>query len=248
VSSTLRSVGAVPGRLLIAGALFGLVLVLIGGVLGRPGAAIATIASIVELLRSAGVAGLALFAALQVLIVLSGAVPVSLLGIAAGAVYGLALGFALAGLGTLVGAVIAFGLSRFLFRSAIERVVSRHGRLRRLDASVSREGWKLVCLLRLSPVMPFTVTSYMLGLSTVSLPHYLAGTLACLPVLFGYACLGTLTDAGLSAWASGANPLRWVLLGVGAIATLLIVVRLGRLVLQRHPGTQLIDQATGSNE
>jgi len=249
VSSALRSVRAAPGWLLVAGALFGLAL--IGSVLGspiRPVGAIAMVRSTVELIRSSGVAGPALFAALQVLVVLSGAMPVSLLGVAAGAVYGLVPGFALAALGTLLGAVIGFGLSRRLFRSVIERLVSRHGRLRRLDASVSQNGWKLVCLLRLSPVMPFSATSYLLGLSTVSVRDYLAGTLACLPALFGYVCLGTLTDAGLSAWASGANPLRWVLLGVGGIATLLIVVHLGRLVLQRQPGLELIDQGGGSNE
>jgi uncharacterized membrane protein YdjX (TVP38/TMEM64 family) len=249
VSSTLRIVRAVPSGLLIAGAIFALVA--IGGVVGSRAwgnDAVAMAQSIVEFLRSSGFAGPAYFVAVQVLIALTGAVPVSMLAVAAGAVYGLILGFALAALGTLLGAVIGFGLSRRLFRSAIERLVSRHGRLRKLDASISQDGWKLVCLLRLSPVMPFSATTYLLGLSTVSLPDYLAGTLACLPVLLGYACLGALTDAGVTAWASGNNPLRWILLGVGGIATLLVVVHLRRLASRQQPSLQLIDQGFGSSE
>jgi uncharacterized membrane protein YdjX (TVP38/TMEM64 family) len=187
----------------------------------------------VEFLRNAGAFGIALFAAMQILLVVSGAVPGSLLGIGAGALYGLVPGFVLAASGSLLGAVIAFGLSRSLFRSSIERLLARHGRLHSLDLSVSQDGWKLACLLRLSPIMPFSATSYLLGLSSISLPHYVMGTLASMPALFGYVSIGTLTDAGLSAWAGGDNPLRWVLLGAGGIATLLLVAYLGRLVVRR---------------
>jgi uncharacterized membrane protein YdjX (TVP38/TMEM64 family) len=246
VISALRSILAAPGRLFVAGALIGLTLVGVVGGQVWPGAAVALVHSMVEFLRREGVAGPALFAALQVLVALSGALPASLLGVAAGAVYGLVPGFSLAALGSLLGALIAFGLSRSLFRSAIERLVSRHRRLRSLDALVSKDGWKVVCLLRLSPVMPFSATSYLLGLSAVSLPNYLVGTLASLPALLGYVFLGTLTDSGLSAWAGGANPLRWILLGVGGIATLLIMAHLGRLVLQREVAPQLVNHDCGS--
>ena len=234
MSSARRGVLAAPGRLLIAGTLFGLAVI---GVLVSwvsPSGATALIHAIVEFLRGAGIAGPALFAVLQVFVALSGAVPASLLCLAAGAVFGLVPGFLLAAGGSLLGAAIAFGLSRSLFRPTIERLVSRHGRLRHLDAAVSRDGWKLVCLLRLSPVMPFSATSYVLGLSTIGLPDYLLGSLAALPALFGYVWLGTLADAGLADWAGGANPFRWVLFGVGGVATLLVIAQLGRLVLQRQ--------------
>lgn len=249
MSLALHSVRAAPGWWVAAGALCGLVLV--GGVLGNwlwPGGAVAMVQSMVDFLRSAGIAGPALFAVLQILVAVSGALPASLLGVAAGAIYGLVPGFALAALGSLMGAVIAFGLSRSLFRPVVERLVSRHGRLHRLDAAISRHGWKLVCLLRLSPVMPFSATSYLFGLSSITLPDYLIGTLASLPALLGYVFLGTFTDAGLSAWASGANPLRWLMLGVGGLATLLVMLLLGRLVLQQQLALHLIEQDCGSGE
>jgi uncharacterized membrane protein YdjX (TVP38/TMEM64 family) len=229
-----RSIRPASGRLLVAGAICGLAVI---GILGGriwPGGIVAVTQGIVEALRGTGIIGAALFTALQIVIALSGAVPASLLGVAAGAIYGLSLGFTLASIGCLLGAVIAFGLSRSMLRPAIERFLSRRGRLRILDAALAAEGWKLVCLLRLSPVMPFSATSYLIGLSTISLPHYLAGTLASLPALFGYVLLGTLTESGLSAWASGANPLQWIMLGVGGIATLLAVAQLGRLVSRQQ--------------
>jgi uncharacterized membrane protein YdjX (TVP38/TMEM64 family) len=249
VSLVLRGARATPGWGPIAGALFGLVTV--GGVaLSQvwPTGALAMVQSIVEFLRSAGTAGPAVFTALQVLVAVVGAVPASLLGVAAGLVYGPMLGFALAALGNLLGAVIAFALSRYLLRSAIERLLARYGQLRELDASVSQDGWKLICLLRLSPVMPFSATSYLLGLSGVSFPHYLIGTLASLPALFGYVCLGTFTDAGLSAWATGASPLRWVFFGVGGIVTLLTIMHLGRRVLQQRVALQPIEQSGSPGE
>lgn len=230
----LHGIPAAPARLLTAAVLcavvgFGL---LAGGV--SPGRAVALVQSIMGHLRGAGIAGPAAFAALQVLVALSGALPASLLGVAAGAVYGLGLGFALAAFGSLLGAVIAFELSRSLFRPAIVGLVARHASLSGLDASLLRHGWKFVCLLRLSPVMPFSATSYLLGLSSVGFPEYLAGTFASLPALFGYVLLGTLTDAGISSWASGSNPVGWILWGVGGAATLFLTIWVGRLVLRRQ--------------
>jgi len=248
VSSASRSVLALPGRVVLAGALFGLALV---GVLGSrflPHGTAALVQGTMQFLRGTGAAGPVLFAALQVLVALSGVLPASLLGMAAGAVYGLVPGFSLAASGSLLGAVIAFGLSRSLFRSIIERTVARHGRLRHLDASLAHQGWTLVCLLRLSPVMPFSVTSYLLGLSSVGLADYLTGTLASLPALFGYVLLGTFTNAGLTAWAGGGNLLQWILLGGGGVATLFLVMHLGRIALQRRLDPPLTGAQSPSHE
>jgi uncharacterized membrane protein YdjX (TVP38/TMEM64 family) len=56
--------------------------------------------------------------------------------------------------------------------------------------------------------MPFSVTNYMLGLSSIDLRSYIIGMLASLPALFGYVFIDTLADASLSAWRTGADPLR----------------------------------------
>jgi uncharacterized membrane protein YdjX (TVP38/TMEM64 family) len=136
------------------------------------------------------------------------------------------------------GAVLAFFLSRSLFRPTVERLAARRPRLRRLDSLIVQDGWKLVCILRISPIMPFSATSYMLGLSSIGLRDYAVGTLASLPALCGYVFIGTLADAGLSAWTTGADPVRWTLLGVGGLATLVLTIRSGEIAMKLWPASR----------
>ena len=149
---------------------------------------------------------------------------------AAGALFGVGGGFALSTAGLLLGALAAFGLSRSTFRACIERAMSGRSQWRNLDAALGRDGWRLVCLLRASPLTPFVATSYLLGLSAVSLRDYMLGTLAALPALLGYVSLGAFARAGLSASTGAALPFQWVLLATGFAATALAVAHVGALV------------------
>jgi uncharacterized membrane protein YdjX (TVP38/TMEM64 family) len=182
-------------------------------------------------MRDFGSVGWLALAMLQLVVAVSGILPASLLGIAAGAVYGFAPGFGLAALSTMGGGWVAFALSRSLFRPSIERMLSRRPALRRFDARLAREGWKLVLLLRLSPAMPFSATSYALGLSQVGSRDFLIGTLASLPALAGYVAMGALANAGLGLWGAGWDPLHWGLLAIGLVATVLLTLHIGRLAL-----------------
>lgn len=169
-------------------------------------------------------------AGLQVIAATAGIVPASLVGMAAGALFGVGGGFALSTAGLLLGALAAFGLSRSAFRARIERAMSGKSRLRNLDAALGRDGWRLVCLLRASPLTPFVATSYLLGLSAVTLRDYMLGTLAALPALFGYVSIGALARAGLLASTGAAQPFQWALLAAGFAATVLSVAHVGALV------------------
>ena len=194
--------------------------------------------------RGLGMTGWALAALAQILISLCGVLPASVGGLAAGVLYGVLPGFLLSGLGTLVGAVLAFLLARSVFRPAVGRALSRRPRLERLDEAVSRDGWRIVCLLRISPVMPFAMTSYALGLTSLALRDYLIGTLAALPALFGYVVLGHLAGAGVNTMATpGAGPLRWTLLVMAIGATGLLTLRCGWLVARvfRMPRPPIMD-------
>ncbi len=185
--------------------------------------------------RSAGPAGWAAFVAGQMLVAMVGIVPASLLGIAAGAVYGLFGGFVLAAAGTMLGGWLAFLLARSLLRPFVQRLLARRSpesRLARLDAEVARDGWRFVCLLRISPVMPFAVTSYALGLTEIAPADYLAGTLASLPALFGYVAVGALARYSVATAAGGpsSGPFSWVLITIGVAATGLLIVRSGAIL------------------
>jgi len=181
-------------------------------------------------LRQAGLAGLALFTLLCFLFALAGIVPGALLGLAAGAIFGITDGFTTATAGILAGAGIAFALSRSYLRPFIAAVLGRYGALSRLDQAVCSDGWRLVALLRVSPVMPFSLTSYALGLSGIGLRDYLLGTLASLPALLGYVVLGALGGYGARLRSGTDHDIHLALLGLGAAATLALTVHLSRLL------------------
>jgi uncharacterized membrane protein YdjX (TVP38/TMEM64 family) len=179
-------------------------------------------------LRGLGLAGAVLFAAAVVVMTLVGIVPGALLGIAGGAIFGVGAGFVLSGVGILLGAVAAFALSRSVLRPLIVRLL--RGRLAVVDGLVAADGWRLVALLRLSPIMPFSIASYALGLSGVRMGDYVIGTLASLPLLLGYVVIGALGGLSLTAVGERGAEIRFGLLMLGAVATLALTVHLGRLL------------------
>ena len=174
--------------------------------------------------------------AFQIVVAVSGILPASLAGIAAGTLYGLWIGFGLAAVGTFAGAVLAFWFSRSMFRPLVTRLLHRRPQTRSFDAALGSDGWKLVCLLRVSPIMPFVATSYMLGLSSVSWRDYALGTLASLPALFGYVMLGSFAGTTLNVSEGSGSWLHWVLLGVGTVATIILTIHVGRLAAQSARG------------
>jgi uncharacterized membrane protein YdjX (TVP38/TMEM64 family) len=179
--------------------------------------------------RSLGTTGGLLFMCAQIVVALSGILPASMICVLAGATYGFGLGFAIAALGTMVGAILAFTLSRSFFRDTIERMLSKHKRLADLDRIIARDGWKIACLLRISPLMPFSATGFMLGLSSIRFRDYLIGTLASLPALIGYVFMGAIADSTLNAATSGTLTYKSAFFAAGGLATLVLSLYIGKI-------------------
>ncbi len=218
----------------IAGAVL-LVFIILGGTLT---ARLPGMSSWVEHVSAAvqdvsGPHGYAIVVLLSVVTAVFGFIPASLMAIAAGVAYGLWIGFLLAAIGTLFGGWVAFLLSRSILRPWIARLLARRASLARLDEALTEGGWRLVCLLRMSPVMPFAATSYSLGLTQIDQRSFLIGTLASLPALFCYVAVGAMGHTGLAMRADGLGWFRAALLMVGTAATILAAVHLRR-ILQRN--------------
>jgi uncharacterized membrane protein YdjX (TVP38/TMEM64 family) len=99
--------------------------------------------------------------------------------------------------------------------------------VRAIDAAVAREGFKLVFLLRLSPLFPFNVLNYALSLSRVSLPAYIgASFLGMLPGTAMYVYLGSLAPAAaeLSSVSEAGSTARSALYAAGLVATIAVAV------------------------
>lgn len=203
----------------------------------------------IDTMRRFGPLGWIGFVLLQALVAMVGFLPASLLGLAAGAIYGITLGFGLAAVGVVLGAIGSFGMARSMLRGAIMRLISGRAGFRRVDAALAADGFRLVLLMRISPIMPFSLTSFALGLSGIAPRTYLSGTLAALPALLVYVVLGSLGARSFAAIPNGSHDLTLALLGLGILATGLLTVRIGHLVARALcVDPLLVDGATSSSQ
>lgn len=120
---------------------------------------------------------------------IGGATPLTL---AAGVIWGL-WGVLIVSPASVIGASIAFLLGRGALRNSVRERVSKNKRFAAIEKAVGDEGFKIVGLLRLSPVFPFTALNYGLGLTSVKFRDYvLASFLGMLPGTLMYVYFGVL--------------------------------------------------------
>ena len=129
--------------------------------------------------------------------------PVVLLTIASGALWGFALGVLYSMIGAAAGSTCAFFAARYLVRRFVETYVTRHPRLAAIDRAVEAEGTRLVFLLRMSPLVPFILLNYVLGISRIRFADYSAGLIGMTPIVAMYVYAGKVAG-DLAALAAGA--------------------------------------------
>ncbi len=158
-------------------------------------------------------------------------IPASILTLAAGAIFGLARGTAFTLLGATLGSAAAFLIARHLARSAVERRLAGDSRFAAIDGAIGDRGLLIVFLLRLSPVFPFSLLNYGLGLTRVRFRDYLLASAGMVPGTLLYVYAGSVAG-DVAAVAGGAQvgggPGRWIVTGAGLIATLLVTVMVTR--------------------
>ena len=172
------------------------------------------------------VAGLALFGAVNLIATLL-LVPAWVFPLVAGAVFGTGWGLVVALGAALASALAAFVLARTLLRRRVERAARRSEVFRRVAAAVKREPWKIVALVRISPLLPSGLKSYFLGLTRVRLADYATASAAgMLPGILLKVYVGA---AGRDALSEG-GALNWTIFAAGIAATLALTVLVGRKV------------------
>jgi uncharacterized membrane protein YdjX (TVP38/TMEM64 family) len=197
--------------------------------------------SLAERARRTGGVGVAFFFVAYVVATVA-FLPGSILTLAAGFAYGPLWGLAIVSPASVAGATAAFLLGRTLLRDWAVRKTQGSPQLRAIERAVDREGFKLVLLLRLSPVIPFNVLNYALSLSNVRLATYVvASAVGMLPATALYVYLGSLatTAAQLSGAGEGGGSSRTLLYAAGlaaTIAAILIATRAARRALQTELG------------
>lgn len=100
--------------------------------------------------------------------------PDSILAISGGMVFGMIPGTLYTIIGALFGAVLSFYISRILGRSVVSNIVKNKGRY--FEEGVEKKGFILILILRLIPLIPFDVISYLAGLSKIKFKDFILGT------------------------------------------------------------------------
>jgi uncharacterized membrane protein YdjX (TVP38/TMEM64 family) len=157
-------------------------------------------------------------------------VPGSLLTIGAGLVFGLLWGTVIVSIASTAAAALAFLIARYVARSRVEALAKRNPKFRAIDQAIREKGWRVVALLRLSPLVPFSVSNYLYGLTPVAFgPYVLASWIAMLPATVLYVWIGAAGKAAADAGGGqGKSPLEWALLGAGLVATAVVTVMITR--------------------
>src|SRR5690348_12747478 len=113
--------------------------------------------------------GLGYFAAFVVVVALS--LPaMTLMTLAAGAIFGVVEGSVIVSFGSAIGATLAMLAARFVFKDVVRRKFAH--RLQRVDAGIEREGAFYLLSMRLVPVFPFFMVNILMGLTHIRVFTY----------------------------------------------------------------------------
>jgi uncharacterized membrane protein YdjX (TVP38/TMEM64 family) len=143
--------------------------------------------------------------------------PAEFVAIANGMCFGPLWGTVITWTGAMLGAVLAFALSRRLGRPFVERMIEREN-WRRFDQWLDRHGEGAIFFTRFIPVIAFNLINYAAGLTRISLARFVLATgFGILPMTILMVVLGArMQELSLAVW---------LLLGAAGIALWLVALR-----------------------
>lgn len=189
------------------------------------------IQSFLRTVESLGVMGMVLFGIVYIAATIF-FVPGLILTVGAGMLFGVVYGTIAVSLASTIGATLAFLLGRYAMRDWVAERIANNPRFAAIDRGVANSGWKIVGLVRLSPIFPFNLINYAFGITKVSLREYvLASWIGMMPGTLMYVYLGSATG-DLAAFLSGERekqPAEFALYIVGLIVTIAVTVLVTRI-------------------
>lgn len=189
------------------------------------------IKAILDYIDSLGFVGQLLFIGMYIVATVL-FIPGLILTVGAGVMFGVVWGTVAVSIGSVIGATLAFLLGRYAMRGWVTQRIEGNEKFAAVDRAVADAGWKIVGLVRLSPLFPFNLTNYAFGVTNVSLRDYFfASWIGMLPGTIMYVYIGAITG-DLAAFLSGERqkePMEWVLFGFGLLMTIIVTVLVTRV-------------------
>jgi len=155
--------------------------------------------------------------------------PAWIMTIGAGLVFGAWWGTVVVSVSSTAGAALAFLVARYLARARAEAFARRSDRFAAIEGAIREKGWRVVLLLRLSPLVPYNLSNYLYGLTPLSFWPYVAASWAgMLPATVFYVSLGAAGQAAAGGHGHTRSPLEWTLIAAGLLATATVTVMVTR--------------------
>ena len=168
--------------------------------------------------------------------------PASFVTLGAGTLFGLKTGLFVALAGANLGALCSFLLARTFLRQKVMLWTAPYPKFRFLDEAIGKQGFKMVLLCRLSPIFPFILLNYFLGLTAVRTAAYvMANMLGMLPAMFLFVYIGATARDALEVQPTATDFYQQILKYLGLAATVLlfvVVTRLARKALREAEQAQ----------
>lgn len=203
----------------------------------------------VEWIHGAGAVGVAVYFLMYVGFSVA-MLPGSVLTLGAGFAWGPLWGVAVVSPASVLAATVAFLLGRTLLRDWVQKRVAQNPKFSAIDRAVGENGFKIVFLLRLSPIFPFNLLNYGLGLTRVPVGQYVAASfLGMLPGTFLYVYIGSLVTSVSQLFdGSGKSAGGWgqALYWGGLVATLVVTVLVTRIA--KKALNEAVQQSSAANE
>ncbi len=171
-----------------------------------------------EWIAGMGSRGMAVYVGFYIIAVVA-AVPGLPISIAAAALFGALQGVILVSIGSTLGASLAFLISRYLARDAVNRWLSANEKFQRLNRLTEEHGAIIVAITRLVPLFPFNLLNYGYGLTRIPFWTYVFWSWLCM--LPGTIVYLVGTDALIRAATTGEIP--WAVVGVFVAALAFVI-------------------------
>ena len=147
---------------------------------------------------------------------------------------------------TYLASALIFFLGRYAFKDRVVTLIAKHKQLATLDATISRQPFKLMFLLRLTP-LPFAMLSYAFSVTEARFWPYLGATSGILIYNASLVYMGYTTKhlAGLVSGSAKQSGVSYPLLALGVVISVLVLYYVTKIA--RETINQLSSESPGSS-
>ncbi|KAL1806587.1 hypothetical protein DCAR_0832404 [Daucus carota subsp. sativus] len=154
------------------------------------------------------------------------AVPAAVLSLGGGYLFGLTVGFCADSIGATAGATVAFLLGKTIARSFVVSKSKDYPQLQAVSLAIEKSGFKIVVLLRLVPLLPFSMLNYLLSVTPIPLGKYMvASWVGMMPMTLALVYIGTTLKniSDVTEWHEFSNT-RWAFLILGVVLSVVLTI------------------------